>query len=170
MLNKKVLNFLPNVNHTLVDDAKMFDDNSVVFYVHPTKGEQCLYGICGRKVPYYDADKGLRLWRTTDIGFHKAEICADSYRVNCLEHGVVAASISQARHNSRYTLNFEQTVTWFAMNCSKVSVSRFMRMSWNSVGPVISRVRVDLDIDPESCINKLEKNDIDEPNAKGINT
>lgn len=51
MLNKKVLNLLLNVKHTVVDDAKIFDDNSVVFYVHPTKGEQCRCGICGRKAP-----------------------------------------------------------------------------------------------------------------------
>lgn len=162
MLNKKVLNFLLNVKHTVVDDVKVFDDDSVVFYVHPTKGEQCRCGICGRKAPYYDAGRGLRLWRTTDIGLHKAEICADSYRVNCPEHGVVAASVPWARHNSRYTLDFEQTVAWLAMNCSKAAVSQFMRISWNSVGPVISRVRADLDICPESRFDGLEKIGIDE--------
>lgn len=162
MLNKKVLNFLLNVKHTVVDDVKVFDDDSVVFYVHPTKGEQCRCGICGRKAPYYDAGRGLRLWRTTDIGLHKAEICADSYRVNCPEHGVVAASVPWARHNSRFTLDFEQTVAWLAMNCSKAAVSQFMRISWNSVGPVISRVRADLDICPQSRFDGLEKIGIDE--------
>lgn len=145
MLNKKVLNFLLNVKHTVVDDVKVFDDDSVVFYVHPTKGEQCRCGICGRKAPYYDAGRGYRLWRTTDIGLHKAELCADSYRVNCPEHGVVTAAVPWARHNSRYTRDFEQTAAWLAMNCSKAAVSRFLRISWNSVGPVISRIRADLD-------------------------
>lgn len=162
MLNKKVLNFLLNVKHTVVDDVKVFDDDSVVFYAHPTKGEQCRCGICGRKAPYYDAGRGLRLWRTTDIGLHKAEICADSCRVNCPEHGVVTASVPWARHNSRYTLDFEQTVAWLAMNCSKAAVSQFMRISWNSVGPVISRVRADLDTCPESRFDGLEKIGIDE--------
>lgn len=98
MLNKKVLNFLLNVKHTVVDiEQKIFDDDSVVFYVHHTKGEQCRCGICGRKVPYYDAGRGLRLWRTIVIGIHKAEICADSYRVNCLEYGVVVAFVPWAR-------------------------------------------------------------------------
>lgn len=162
MLNKKVLNFLINVKHTVVDDIKIFDDDSVVFYVHPTKGEQCRCGICGRKAPYYDAGRGLRLWRTTDIGLHKAEICSDSYRVNCPEHGVVVAAVPWARHNSRYTNDFEQTVAWLAMNCSKTAVSQFMRMSWNSIGPVISRIRKDLDICPESRFDGLEKIGIDE--------
>ena len=162
MLNKKVLNFLLNVKHTVVDDVKIFDDDSVVFYVHPTKGEQCRCGICGRKAPYYDAGRGARLWRATDIGLHKAEICADSYRVNCPEHGVVVAAVPWARHNSRYTRDFEQTAAWLAMNCSKTAVSQFMRMSWNSIGPVISRIRADLDFCPESRFDGLEKIGIDE--------
>ena len=162
MLNKKILNFLLNVKHTVVDDVKTFDDGSIVFYVHPTKGEQCRCGICGRRAPYYDAGRGSRLWRATDIGLHKAEICADSYRVRCPEHGVVTAAVPWARHNSRYTRDFEQTAAWLVMNCSKTAVSQFMRMSWNSVGPVISRVRADLDTCPESRFDGLEKIGIDE--------
>ena len=67
MLNKKLLNYILNVKHTIIDDVKMFDDDSIVFYVHPSKGQQCRCGICGRKSPYYDAGRGYRLWRTTDI-------------------------------------------------------------------------------------------------------
>jgi len=84
MLNKKLLKYILNVKHTIIDDVKMFDDDSIVFYVHPSKVQQCRCGICGRKSPYYDAGRGYRLWRTTDIGLHRAEICADSYRVNAL--------------------------------------------------------------------------------------
>ena len=123
MLNKKVLYFLLNVKHTVVDDVKIFDDDSVVFNVQPAKGEQCRCGICARKAPYYDSGRDPRLWRATDIGLHKAEICADSYRVNCPEHGVVVASAPWARHNSWYILDFGQTVVWLAMNCPKTVVS-----------------------------------------------
>lgn len=41
MLNKKLLNDILNVKHTIIDDVKMFDDDSIVFYVHPSKGQQC---------------------------------------------------------------------------------------------------------------------------------
>lgn len=162
MLNKKILKFLLNVKHTVIDDVKIFDDDSIVFYVHPTKGKQCRCGICGRKAPYYDAGRGMRLWRTMDIGLHRAEICADSYRVNCPEHGVVTAYVPWARHESRHTHDFEHTVAWLAMNCSKVAVSQFMRISWNTVGPMIGRVRSELDINPESRFDNLEKIGIDE--------
>lgn len=61
MLNKKLLKCILNVKHTIIDDVKMFDDDSIVFYVHPSKGQQCRCGICGRKSPYYDAGRGYRL-------------------------------------------------------------------------------------------------------------
>lgn len=162
MLKKKILNFVLNVKHTVIDDTKMFGDGSIVFYVHPAKGQQCRCGICGRKAPYYDAGRGYRLWRTTDIGLHKAEICADSYRVNCPEHGVVTAAVPWARHDSRHTYDFEHTVAWLATNCSKTAVSQYMRISWNTVGPMISRVRDELDLNPESRFDGLEKIGIDE--------
>lgn len=34
MLNKKVLNFLLNVKHTVIDDVKIFDDDSMTLYRH----------------------------------------------------------------------------------------------------------------------------------------
>lgn len=111
MLNKKVINFLLNVKHIVIIDVKIFGDDSVVFYAYPTKGELCHCSICGRRAPYYDVDRGYRLWRSTDIGLYKAEICADFYRINCPEHGVVTAIVSWVRHNLRYTLDFEQNVT-----------------------------------------------------------
>jgi len=163
MLNKRILNSILNVKYTVIDDVKTFDnDECIVFYVHPTKGQQCRCGICGRKSPYYDAGRGLRLWRTTDIGLRKVEICADSYRVKCREHGVVTAYVPWARHESRHTHEFERTVAWLAMHCSKTAVSQFMRISWNTVGPMISRVRDELDLDPESRFANLEKIGIDE--------
>ena len=167
MLNKKLLKYILNVKHTIIDDVKMFDDDSIVFYVHPSKGQQCRCGICGRKSPYYDAGRGYRLWRTTDIGLHRAEICADSYRVKCPEHGVVTAYVPWARHESRHTHDFEHTVTWLAMNCSKQAVSRFMRISWNTVGPMISRVRNELDTHPENRFDKrlIRNAGFDQPEA-----
>ena len=162
MLNKNFLKHILNVKHTIIDDVKMFDDDSIVFYVHTSKGQQCRCGICGRKSPYYDAGRGYRLWRTTDIGLHRAEICADSYRVKCPEHGVVTAYVPWARHESRHTHDFEHTVTWLAMNCSKQAVSRFMRISWNTVGPMISHFRNELDVNPDSRFDNLEKIGVDE--------
>ena len=51
---------------------------------------------------------------------------------------------------------------WMAVNCSKSVVAAFMRISWNTVGPVISRVEKDLDISPEERFNNLVRIGVDE--------
>lgn len=51
MLTKKILKAVLNVKHTAIDDMKILPDGSFAIMVHPTKGEQCRCGICGRKSP-----------------------------------------------------------------------------------------------------------------------
>ena len=55
-------------------------------------------------------------------------------RVNCKEHGVVTCGFPWARHNSRFARKFEEQTAWMAVNCSRVAVAAFMRISWNTVG------------------------------------
>ena len=168
MLKKKILNYILNVNHTVVDEVKLFDDDSIVFYVHPTKGEICRCGKCGRKCKFFDAYKGTviepehRLWRGLDIGTHKAYICSEVYRVDCPEDGPTVCAFPWARHGSRFTKDFENTVAWLSLNCSKKAISQYMRISWNTVGPIIERVRDELDIDPEHRYDNLTCIGIDE--------
>ena len=64
-----------------------------------------------------------RLWRSTDIGLHRAEICADSYRVHCLEHGVVAVVVLGHGIFPSIPVTLSR-LAWLAMNCSKVAVSK----------------------------------------------
>lgn len=96
------------------------------------------------------------------MGLHKIYLCADTIRVKCKEHGVITASVPWARHKSRFTTGFEHTLAWLSVNCSKEAISQFRRVSWNTVGPVISRVRNELDPHPESkfdnsCIKNNSK-------------
>ena len=42
-----------------------------------------------------------------------------------------------------------------AVNCSRVAVAAFMRISWNTVGPIIERVEKDLDINPNARVDDL---------------
>ena len=43
---------------------------------------------------------------------------------------------------------FEELATWLAMSCSKTAVATLLRVSWNSIGPIISRMKEELDPDP----------------------
>ncbi len=42
-----------------------------------------------------------------------------------------------------------------AVNCSRVAVAAFMRISWNTVSPIIERVEKDLDINPNARVDDL---------------
>ena len=104
MLNKKILKSILHVKHTAIDDMKILPDGTIAIKAHPTKGEQCRCGICGRKSVRYDNGRGgTRSWRTCDWNTHKVYIVADIHRVMCPKHGVVTASVPWARHKSRFT-------------------------------------------------------------------
>ncbi len=145
---------------------KILPDGSFAIMVHPTKGAQCRCGKCGRKAPYYDRGRGRRLWRTCDWNNHKVYIIADAPRVCCKKHGVVTAAVPWARHGSRFTREFEALAAWLAMTCSKTAVASLLRISWNTVGPIISRMRSELDPNPSARLENLSKIGVDETSYK----
>lgn len=49
-----------------------------------------------------------------------------------------------------------------AVNCSRVAVAAFMRISWNTVGSIIERVEKDLDINPNARFDNLVRIGVDE--------
>lgn len=109
-----------------------------------------------KKSKFYDnGNQGARTWRSCDWAGHKVILVAPSYRVNCPKHGVVTCKYPWARHDSKFTYKFEEMTAWMAVNCSKSAVAAFMRISWNTVGPIISRVEKDLDINPEERLTTL---------------
>lgn len=166
MLTKKILKLILNVKHTAIDGFDFLPDGSIVIKVHPTKGEQCRCGKCGKKSPYYDEGRGFRSWRALDWNTHKVHIYANEPRVKCVKHGVVTAAVPWARHNSRFTREFEQMVAWLTMNCSKTTVAGLMRVSWKTIGPIISRIKKELDPDPAKRFDGLVSIGVDETSYK----
>ena len=69
---------------------------------------------------------------------------------------------TQLRHGSRFTRKVEEQTAWMAVNCSRVTVATFMRISWNTVGPIIERVEKDLDINPNARFDNLVRIGVDE--------
>lgn len=162
MLTKTILKNILNVKHTAIDDVNFNADGSISVKVHPTKGEQCRCGLCGKKVPLYDSGRGIRRWRSCDWNTNMVYLEAQSPRVRCPEHGVVTSAVPWARHGSEFTYDFEQQVTWLAVNCSKKVVSAFMRIAWHTVGSIISRVKKDIDSNPEHRFENLVNIGVDE--------
>src|SRR5512132_1859162 len=64
-------------------------------------------------------------------------------RVRCPEHGVVVVAVPWARHGARHTRGFDDTAAWLAVHTSMQAVSQLLRVAWETVGRVVTRVTAD---------------------------
>lgn len=140
--------------------------NEIYLAIRPTKREQCRCGICHRKAARYDKGRGRRRWRCLDVGAQKVYVEAESPRVCCRKHGVVTAAVPWARHGSRFTKGFEDTVAWLSTHASHSTVSEFMRVEWHTVGGICARVYQELETVSPSRFNGLVNIGIDETSYK----
>lgn len=124
---------------TIVEGVE-FDRSTLVVRCRPALRDRSRCGLCGRRAPGYDQGSGLREWRALDAGSLQVVIRAVAVRVECSEHGVVAARVPWARHGARHTLGFEDQVAWLACETSKSAVCELMRTSWRTVGSICERV------------------------------
>jgi transposase len=133
---------LLNVKDIIVKDARFETGKNgekvLVITAAQPKRTRHKCGVCGRKAKGYDSS--TRRWRSLDLGCTKVFIEASIQRVCCKIHGVVTAMVPWARHKSRFTKDFEDTVAWLMMNCSRLAVSDYMRIAWNSAGGISKRV------------------------------
>ena len=101
-----------------------------------------------------------------DIGCStKVYLESDSPRVWCKEHGVVVQMVPWARHGSKHTRNFEDTAVWMTLHLSRKSVAEYLRVSWDSVGPMVGRVEEETR-SGENHFDGLVKIGIDETSYK----
>jgi len=118
-------------------------------------------GRCRRRCPKYDCGEGRRRWRAMDLGTVRAYIEAEAPRVTCREHGVVVAAVPWARHESRFTRAFEDQAAWLATETSQATVAALMRVTWRSVGRMITRVMAE-GLEREDALDGLVRIGIDE--------
>src|SRR3978361_1974892 len=97
-------------------------------------------GVCRRRCPGFDLGEGRRRWRALDLGTTLAFVEADASRVRYRRHGVGVCAVPWARHNSRFTRDFENQAAWLAVNTSKSAVAELMRIAWRTVGAIVERV------------------------------
>ena len=132
---------LLGVERTVVEDVDFDDERgALVIAVRPGFGERGRCGICRRRCPGYDEGEGRRRWRALDFGSRLCYLEAEAPRVCCRRHGVVVVAVPWARHDARFTRSFDNQVAWLACQCSKRAVSELMRVSWRTVGRIVSRV------------------------------
>lgn len=141
---------LAGFGRVVVLEAVEFDPETeeIVTSVRERRGGRRRCGVCGRRSPGYDQGRcaaGPRRWRGLDMGTIPVFLEADMVRVRCRNHGVVAAHVPWARHGSRFTRDFEDTVGWLACATSKSAICSLMRIEWRTVGSIITRLQADID-------------------------
>jgi transposase len=65
---------------------------------------------------------------------------AEAPRVSCRRHGAVVARVPWARHDSRFTKDFEDQCAWMAVHVSKTTLAELARVAWRTVGRIIGSV------------------------------
>jgi transposase len=130
---------LLGIDRAVVEDVWV-DRETIVVSVRPKSRERHRCGVCGRRCPREDSGEGRRRWRALDLGTTFAYLEADAPRVYCKQHRVVVAAVPWARHDSRFTVFFEDQCCWLAVNTSKKAVAELMRVTWRTVGSICVRV------------------------------
>jgi len=130
---------LLGIERAVVEDVRV-ELETIVVSVRPKAREKHRCGVCGRRCPREDSGQGRRRWRALDLGTTLAYLEADAPRVYCKAHRVVVAAVPWARHDSRFTVSFEDQCCWLAVNTSKKAVAELMRVTWRTVGSICERV------------------------------
>jgi transposase len=164
-MGTKLIKRILNVNG-VVFGKEIVRAESITFHCRLKKGKACRCGVCGRKCKYYDSGRERRTWRTLDLGVQKAFVEMSTYRVICPNCGVRTVKVPWADLKSGFSLTFEQQVAWLACCASKTAVAKQMRISWNTVGEIITRVYSRLDIHPVRRFDGLRRIGIDETSYK----
>jgi transposase len=121
------------VQHTVIEKVELETggcEEVLVATVRPTRSRQ---GRCDRRSPRYDTGEGPRRWRSLDAGTTRVFLQAEAPRVSCATHGVVVAAVPWARHGSRFTSAFEDTVAWLACHAAFTVLAALLRITWRSV-------------------------------------
>jgi transposase len=95
----------------------------------------------------------------------RAFLEADSPRVRCPDHGIVAAQVPWARHGAGHTYAFDDTAAWLVTHCSKSAVRDLLRVAWRTVGAIVTRVVDDAEAATDRFAN-LRRIGIDEISYK----
>ncbi len=145
MLNASVWRHALGVDRATVIESVDFDEEaeSVVIHVRPRRHTKRRCGLCGVRAPGYDQGQGRRNWRAMDLGVLVCHLQSDAPRVKCPTHGPTVAQVPWARHGAGHTRHFDDVVAWLVTHTSKSAVAELMRVSWRSVGAIITRVVAD---------------------------
>ncbi len=166
MRQRSIWRKLLGLDRAVIEDVCL-EQEALVVSVRPKARERDRCPHCGRRRPGYDRGEGRRRWRALDFGTTLVYLEAWAPRVSCKDHGVLVAAVPWARHDSSFTVAFENQVAWLAVHTSKTAVSQLMRIAWRTVGWICQRVAAEAqhEVDPFAGLKRLGFDEIS--TAKG---
>ena len=84
-------------------------------------------------------DQHPRTWRHLSLGKWRVLVSCTLHRIECPDHGVLNEAVPWAAAGSLFTLDFETWVAWLAREMNKTAVAALAKISWPTVGTIISR-------------------------------
>ena len=104
---------------------------------------ECGYSTRSRK----DKRPVDSVWRHLDLGICRLEVRCRRRRLWCPQHGARTEGVPFARPGSEFTRDFECLVAWLATKADKTTITRMLRIDWDTVGRIVKRV-CDAELDP----------------------
>lgn len=124
---------------TVVVDFEIDEGRKVlVLDVRPTKRTP-LCGNCFRPCPA-GYDHRPREWRHPDLGETRVYLRFALARVKCSRCGPTTQLVPWADHGAWHTYDFEELVAYKAQGTDQTRVAKEMRISWATVGKIVTRV------------------------------
>jgi transposase len=117
----------------------------------------CGYGTMARE----GVQDHESVWRHLDLGVWRLEIRATLRQLRCPEHGVHVEGVPFARHRARFTRDFDDLVAWLATKADKTTITRLVRIDWQTIGRIIARVGAELiDGDRLACLFEISIDEV----------
>lgn len=153
----KFARVLIGIANLFVTDV-FFVDFCLVARVRPSwRLPRC--ACCGKTCPGYD-QRPARRWVHLGVGALRIILEYAPRRVCCPDCGVHIEKVPWARHDSRFTIDFEDMTAYLTQITNKTQVAAVLGVAWATVGNIVERVVAEK-LDPERLAH-LRRIGIDE--------
>jgi transposase len=89
-------------------------------------------------------DSSVRRWRHLDLGACRLLLESEIRRLDCVRcKRVRTEQVPWARPRARHTKDFEDVVAFLAQRVDKTTIARLLRVSWEAVANIVTRVVAD---------------------------
>jgi Transposase/Helix-turn-helix domain of transposase family ISL3/zinc-finger of transposase IS204/IS1001/IS1096/IS1165 len=121
-----------------------FDAKGVIVTLRLPKRRRRVCSVCGQTGRHLEiVDYRTKTWRHLDLGANRCLLECELRRLRCPDCGVRYEAVRWARPGAPYTRDFEDVVAFLAQQMAKTPICRLMRIAWDSVGEIITRVVAD---------------------------